>query len=96
MTARRLLTKTERQLLEAVRQIIDIPAAATYEDLEGRAAAVMERAAYLVGCLTDLDKSFASAIVFTLTHCSDRPLGYTPVDRPVTNSLPSGDLTSHG
>lgn len=24
------------------------------------------------------------------------PLGYTPVDRPVTDSLPSGDSSSHG
>jgi hypothetical protein len=76
--ALRPLTAAERELLQAIRELLDIPHAAEYDDLEGRDDTLRSRAAQLVGCLEVAGNCTVSSIIATMRSMAEEPLRYTP------------------
>jgi hypothetical protein len=80
VSGRDRLTRTERQLLAAVRELIDLPAAARYEDLQGREDELSSRAAWLAGYLSDLDTGRPKVYLIGIGKRAAEPLRYQARD----------------
>jgi hypothetical protein len=74
----RPLTAAERELLAAIRKLLDIPAAAEYDDLQGRSDTLCSRVSQLVGCLGIAGDCTVSSIIATVRALAEEPLRYTP------------------
>jgi hypothetical protein len=74
----RPLTAAERELLAAIRKLLDIPAAAEYDDLQGRNDTLCSRVSQLVGCLEIAGNCTVSSIIATMRSMAEEPLRYTP------------------
>jgi hypothetical protein len=78
MTAVRPLTAAERELLAAIRELLDIPQAAEYDDLKGRSDTLCSRVSQLVGCLDVAGDCTHSSTIATVRSIAGTPLKYTP------------------
>jgi hypothetical protein len=92
MTPRTELTRRELQLLEAVRQVLDLPAPDSYDDMLICREKQRDRAYQVIGCLTDIKGFSATSILRVLGKWAAEPLGYTPADSSANEVV---DL-SHG
>ena len=89
---RKPMTVAERQLLEAIRELLDMPVP-DWDDRWAHRDAVCERIALLNGCIdaaTAPDSySTLSTVTKTVREFGERPLGYRPwaghVDRHLVN-----------
>ena len=82
------MTRSERKLLEAIHQFLDLPTAADWDQLQLYNEALKHRTYYLVGVLTHLNAATASAIIGALAMRAAQPLDYEP-EPQLDKALPS-------
>jgi hypothetical protein len=80
-TPRRLLTAAEREMLDAIRQVLDIPSPADYDQRQGYEDTLKTRVYKLIGALesaTIKDASSLSTVTKTARDFAAEPLQYVP------------------
>ena len=78
MSAPERLSERELELLAAVRQILDIPYPASWQDRDRFEMALRDRVYVLLGVLQDPVAHTAASMLSSLETVAARPLGYEP------------------
>jgi len=93
MSANKILTAAEREMLIAIRQVLDIPHPASYNERQAFYDTLSRRVALVVGCLDVAggpeDSSLAS-VVRTCRAFAAEPLGYKSLARRAAELPASG------